>query len=77
MSVNLHPYSVEHWLGGVEARMRASVREHVARSRGAYASSERRAWCLEWPAMVVLCVGQLYWTLGAEEAIRGKQGGAG
>lgn len=62
---------VERWLGGVEARMRSSVRAQIAAALAAYGSKPRPQWALEWPAMAVLAVAQLQWSAGAEAAIAG------
>ena len=34
-----------------------------------YPSKARREWVLDWPGMVVLVVGGIYWTRGVEKAL--------
>ncbi|CAB0035335.1 unnamed protein product [Trichogramma brassicae] len=60
---------VEKWLVELEADMRKSVRDQVARAIEAYRSKPRTEWVLEWPGQTVLCVGQLYWTQQIERAM--------
>uniref|UniRef100_A0A673A977 Dynein axonemal heavy chain 12 n=1 Tax=Sphaeramia orbicularis TaxID=375764 RepID=A0A673A977_9TELE len=62
--------AVEKWLVQVEDVMLRSVRDVVARSRLAYAETQRNQWVKEWPGQVVLCTSQIYWTLEVHEAIR-------
>jgi dynein heavy chain, axonemal len=61
--------NVEHWLGEVEARMRASVRAQTAAALAAYAATPRTAWVLQWPAMVVLAASAVYWSKGVEAGL--------
>jgi dynein heavy chain len=63
--------NVEVWLGEVERRMRASVRHQIAESMAAYAVQPRVEWVRQWPAMVVLAVSGIYWSVETEEAIAG------
>uniref|UniRef100_A0A3P8ZCE8 AAA+ ATPase domain-containing protein n=1 Tax=Esox lucius TaxID=8010 RepID=A0A3P8ZCE8_ESOLU len=67
--------AVEKWLVQVEDIMLRSVRDVVARSKVAYAETNRSQWVREWPGQVVLCTSQIFWTLEVHEAIRaGAQG---
>jgi dynein heavy chain len=61
---------VEKWLVELEINMRKSVKENVYRAIDAYSITPRIAWVLEWPGQTVLCVGQLYWTLQIEQAMK-------
>ena len=56
--------------------MRESVRDQTAKARLAYAETPRIEWCLQWPGMVVICIGQMYWTAEVEAAIV-ESGGKG
>eukprot|EP00842_Homolaphlyctis_polyrhiza_P004671 jgi/Hompol1/5204/HPOL_004223-RA len=67
--------SVEKWLCGVESAMLKSVRTVIKEAYTAYPKSPREKWVLEWPGQVVICVSQIFWTLGVEAAIpQGKKG---
>jgi dynein heavy chain, axonemal len=61
--------AVEKWLLETEQIMLASIRDTIDRGIKSYAEQQREKWVLDWPGQVVLCVGQLYWTRGVEEAI--------
>uniref|UniRef100_A0AAV2LX57 Dynein heavy chain n=1 Tax=Knipowitschia caucasica TaxID=637954 RepID=A0AAV2LX57_KNICA len=61
--------AVEKWLVQVEDVMLRSVRDVIARSRQAYAETNRSQWVREWPGQVVLCTSQIFWTLEVHEAI--------
>ena len=61
--------NVEQWLGEVERRMKASVRQQIALSIEDYAKSKRTEWVRRWPAMVVLAVSGIFWSKGVEDAI--------
>ncbi|KAK9514800.1 hypothetical protein VZT92_025488 [Zoarces viviparus] len=67
--------AVEKWLVQVEDVMIRSVRNVIAQSREAYATSARSQWVREWPGQVVLCTSQIYWTLEVHEAIRERADG--
>ncbi|KAK7884177.1 hypothetical protein WMY93_027300 [Mugilogobius chulae] len=62
--------AVEKWLVQVEDAMLRSVRDVIARSREAYAETNRSQWVREWPGQVVLCTSQIFWTLEVHEAIK-------
>ncbi|KAI8996174.1 dynein heavy chain and region D6 of dynein motor-domain-containing protein [Gaertneriomyces semiglobifer] len=67
--------SVEKWLSNVEKSMLKSVRYQIEEAYYDYQKIPRSKWVLDWPGQVVLCVSQIYWTLGVESAIReGKRG---
>ena len=67
--------SVEKWLLSVEKVMLKSVQSIIKSAYKAYTTTPREKWVLEWPGQVVICVSQIFWTLGVEEAIqRGKNG---
>ncbi|KAI9097032.1 dynein heavy chain and region D6 of dynein motor-domain-containing protein [Phlyctochytrium arcticum] len=67
--------SVEKWLSQVEKAMLQSVKYQVEEAYYDFQKVPRERWVLDWPGQVVLCVGQIFWTLGAENAIRqGKKG---
>ncbi|TPX60170.1 hypothetical protein SpCBS45565_g07578 [Spizellomyces sp. 'palustris'] len=67
--------SVEKWLSQVEKAMLQSVRYQVEEAYYDYQRHAREKWVLDWPGQVVLCVSQIYWTLGVENAIQqGKRG---
>ncbi|KAJ3086325.1 Dynein heavy chain 7, axonemal, partial [Quaeritorhiza haematococci] len=67
--------SVEKWLLSVEHAMLDSVKAVIEEAYYAYQQTPRENWVLDWPGQVVLCVGQIYWTLGVEHAIsQGKRG---
>nr|KAJ3422321.1 Dynein heavy chain 7, axonemal [Polyrhizophydium stewartii] len=67
--------AVEKWLGGVESAMLKSLQDIIKDAHAAYPKSPREKWVLEWPGQVVICVSQIFWTLGVEDAIpQGKKG---
>jgi dynein heavy chain len=67
--------AVEKWLSKVESSMLGSVRNVMEQSLNAYKKTPREKWILEWPGQVVLCVGQIYWTMNVEKAFSaGKKG---
>ncbi|KAI8825055.1 dynein heavy chain and region D6 of dynein motor-domain-containing protein [Fimicolochytrium jonesii] len=67
--------SVERWLSNVEKAMLQSVRYQIEEAYYDYQKRPREQWVLDWPGQVVLCVGQIYWTLGVEQAIKEGRGG--
>ena len=42
----------------------------MAKGIKAYTQTARTSWVLEWPAQVVLCVNQIYWTQNCATAIK-------
>ncbi|KAI8807084.1 dynein heavy chain and region D6 of dynein motor-domain-containing protein [Cladochytrium replicatum] len=62
--------NVERWLSGVEKNMLESVHFAIESSITAYNRNIREKWVLDWPGQVVLCVSQVFWTLGVERAIQ-------
>ncbi|KAJ3343280.1 Dynein heavy chain 7, axonemal [Gonapodya sp. JEL0774] len=67
--------SVEKWLLQVEQQMLVSVRSVTEHAVRAYVETPRKQWVLDWPGQVVLCVGQVFWTLAAEKALAEGKGG--
>jgi dynein heavy chain len=61
--------NVEQWLKEIETSMFTAVREQIIRSLADYKSKPRTKWVYNWPAQVILCVGQIYWTRAIEAAI--------
>ena len=61
--------NVEDWLGVVESRMKDSVKNQIKLCIGEYASIPRTDWVRNWPAMVILCGSQVFWTRGVEEGL--------
>ena len=61
--------AVEKWLVQTEVLMRESVRDQTMKARLAYPESVRTQWAIEWPGMVVICIGQMFWTSEVEAAI--------
>lgn len=53
---------VEQWLGEVEKRMKASVRNQTQKSLLDYAVRPRPEWVRNWPAMAVLAVSAICWS---------------
>ncbi|RKO94828.1 dynein heavy chain and region D6 of dynein motor-domain-containing protein [Blyttiomyces helicus] len=67
--------AVEKWLNSVETQMLRSVHSVTEASYYAFQNTTREKWVLEWPGQVVLCVSQIFWTLGVEKAsAQGKNG---
>ncbi|CAJ1990204.1 dynein heavy chain [Leishmania donovani] len=64
--------NVEEWLKLLEKMMKDSVHAQVKRAFGAYLSTRRSEWVLQWPAQAVIAVAQIYWTQGCEEALTTK-----
>lgn len=62
--------SVEKWLSSVESMMMISVQKVVEKAYHAYPTKPREQWVLDWPGQVVLCVAQIFWTLGVESAMK-------
>ncbi|XP_032303513.1 dynein heavy chain 3, axonemal isoform X3 [Coturnix japonica] len=60
---------VEKWLLQVEEMMLASVRQVIQDGIGGYVKVPRKAWVLQWPGQVVICVSTIYWTEAVSEAI--------
>ena len=60
---------MEFWLGEVEKRMKASVRDQSEKALKAYAVIPRKQWVLQWPAMVVLAVSGIFWAKGVEDGV--------
>ena len=61
--------AVEKWLLETEVLMRESVRDQTIKARTAYTETVRTQWACEWPGMVVICIGQMFWTSETEAAI--------
>jgi len=61
--------AVEKWLLQTEAYMREAVRDQTMKARQAYPENVRTQWACEWPGMVVICIGQMFWTTETEAAI--------
>uniref|UniRef100_A0A803XM02 Dynein axonemal heavy chain 3 n=1 Tax=Meleagris gallopavo TaxID=9103 RepID=A0A803XM02_MELGA len=61
---------VEKWLLQVEEMMLASVRQVLQDGIEGYIKVPRKAWVLQWPGQVVICVSSIYWTEAVSEAIR-------
>ncbi|KAJ1517722.1 Dynein heavy chain 7, axonemal [Coelomomyces lativittatus] len=61
--------AVEKWLLQVEKVMQLSVLEEIDRAMKAYPNTMREKWVLQWPGQVVICVGQIFWTKEAQDAI--------
>ncbi|NXW28891.1 DYH3 protein, partial [Phaetusa simplex] len=61
---------VEKWLLQVEEMMLASVRQVLQDGIRGYIKVPRKAWVLQWPGQVVICVSSIYWTEEVSEAIR-------
>jgi len=66
--------AVEKWLLETERIMMMSIKDHIQKSAEAYTDVPREKWVQEWPGMVVLCVGQMFWTKGVEDAINDTTG---
>ncbi|ETO31149.1 dynein heavy chain 8 [Reticulomyxa filosa] len=64
--------NVEMWLKDVELAMTASIRNTIKDAYEAYASTARKQWILQWPGQIVLVVGQIFWTMQVETALRTK-----
>ena len=62
--------NVENWLLEVESQMRKSLKKITVDAQHDYAVIKRPQWVQKWPGQVVLSVGQVYWTMGVEKAIK-------
>ncbi|MEJ1273900.1 hypothetical protein NN561_004775 [Cricetulus griseus] len=60
---------VEKWLQQVEEVMLASMRQVIENGIEAYAQVPRKAWVLQWPGQVVICVSSIFWTKEVSEAL--------
>ncbi|KAM7329251.1 hypothetical protein ACRRTK_010864 [Alexandromys fortis] len=60
---------VEKWLQQVEQVMLASMRQVIGNGIEAYAEVPRKAWVLQWPGQVVICVSSIFWTKEVSEAL--------
>ena len=61
--------NVEDWLGVVESRMKDSVRNQIKLCIAEYECVKRTEWVRNWPAMVILCGSQVFWTKGVEDGL--------
>ncbi|KAA6362277.1 MAG: putative Dynein heavy chain 1, partial [Streblomastix strix] len=61
--------NVEQWLKELETCMFTAVREQIVQSLADYKARPRKDWTTKWPGQVVICVGQIFWTIETEEAI--------
>jgi len=61
--------NVEKWLMEVQDAMITSLTDITRESIAAYAEKERTEWVIQWPAQVVICVDNVYWTKEVAEAI--------
>jgi dynein heavy chain, axonemal len=50
--------------------MLISVQKVVEKAYKAFLKKPREQWVLDWPGQVVLCVAQIFWTLGVESAMK-------
>ncbi|ETE64178.1 Dynein heavy chain 3, axonemal, partial [Ophiophagus hannah] len=53
---------VEKWLLQVEEMMLASIRQVMENGIKGYDEVPRKAWVLQWPGQVVICVSSIFWT---------------
>ncbi|CAO2583041.1 Dynein axonemal heavy chain 3, partial [Lemmus lemmus] len=60
---------VEKWLQQVEQVMLASMRQVIENGIEAYVKVPRKAWVLQWPGQVVICVSSIFWTKEVSEAL--------
>ncbi|XP_072570592.1 dynein axonemal heavy chain 11 isoform X2 [Paramormyrops kingsleyae] len=51
----------EHWLGGLEASMRHTVRHEIMEAVAAYEDKPRDQWLFDYPAQVALTSSQIWW----------------
>ena len=63
---------VENWMLEIQNVMQQSLLKVASDSIQAYANNTRERWILEWPGQLVLCIGQLYWTLEVTKALDEK-----
>ncbi|XP_026560379.1 dynein heavy chain 3, axonemal [Pseudonaja textilis] len=61
---------VEKWLLQVEEMMLASIRQVMENGIKGYDEVPRKAWVLQWPGQVVICVSSIFWTKEVSEAIQ-------
>jgi dynein heavy chain len=62
--------NVEHWLLEVEAVMRETLKDILARAVAQYPTLPRCDWVMNWPAQIVLAGAMIYWTRHVEEALQ-------
>lgn len=60
--------AVEQWLGRLEKRMRATIRNYFAVSVNAYEDKPRELWVQDYPAQNALCGTQIWWTAEVNQA---------
>ncbi|KAK2581073.1 hypothetical protein KPH14_006115 [Odynerus spinipes] len=60
---------VEKWLIQVEEYMIRSIRHEMLMSYLDYEENERVVWVRIWPGMIVLCVGQIYWSMEVQSSL--------
>ena len=53
---------VEDWLGGVERRMKGSVKLSTSEAVNMYEEKQRDLWIFDFPAQPALTTTQIYWT---------------
>jgi dynein heavy chain len=63
------PRNVEEWLTDVEKGMKETLKEYFTRSFEAFSPEKKDSWLFEWPAQIVLVVGQTLWTYEVETAL--------
>jgi dynein heavy chain, axonemal len=64
--------NVEFWMKDIERTMFKTLEEMMKKAIEDYGSSKRTEWLPRWPAMIILCVNQLFWTSEAESAIASR-----
>ena len=62
--------NVEKWMLEIESLMRKSLKKMCKDSLADYLDVKRTEWVLKWPGQIILAVNQIYWTEGAEKAIK-------
>lgn len=70
MGLASEPLSVRAPTLWCTASFPAHIALQIIAAMHAYHTRPRSAWVLEWPAMVVLAVSQIFWARGVEEALQ-------
>ena len=63
------PRNVEEWLKEVEQSMKTTLKEYYRDALEDYSLEKKNEWIFQWPAQIVLIIGQTLWTTEVENAL--------
>jgi dynein heavy chain len=62
------PRNVEEWLKEVEKAMKLSLKDYYLNALEAYSPEKKMDWLFQWPAQIIMAIGQTLWTSEVEDS---------